>query len=87
MSDLDNEYLEFVETWPETRKTAKVFVNATRDGAPLGEIIWFGRWRQYAFMPEPGTVFNVGCMATIISRIDDLMERRRNFRSDDEPAA
>lgn len=74
---LENQYLEFQETWPEGRKTALVWIYSASSGDLLGRIAWFGRWRQYTFSPEPDTTFNTGCMETIMARIDDLMERRK----------
>lgn len=72
-----NEYLAFTEFVPEGRKTAVVNVSASRDGAPLGQVRWFGRWRQYAFFPEPECVFNQGCLTTINAYMAALMEDRR----------
>jgi len=58
------------------RKTAVVAVDSRSSGATLGWIKWFGRWRQYAFFPEPGTVFNPECMDDINSVIRSLMNER-----------
>ena len=41
----------------------------------LGKVRWFGRWRQYAFFPEPELVFEKTCLRTIA----DFCER--NTRS------
>lgn len=81
-----NEYLRFVEWTPKLQKTpvVKVFSahiidsGAGHDEALLGHIKWFGRWRQFVFQPQPLTVFNVGCMETIIEYIQSLMEERRS---------
>lgn len=59
------------------RKTEVWLVCAARDGALLGRIKWFGRWRQYAFFPSPGTVFNPDCLEAINEQIRTLMRRRR----------
>jgi hypothetical protein len=72
-----NEYLTFVEFVPEGRKTAVVNVEAARDGSLLGQVRWFGRWRQYAFFPADGCVFNEGCLTTINAYMAALMEERR----------
>jgi len=77
-SILDNPYLEFEELWPEGRKTAIVGVYSKSHGMRLGQIMWWGRWRQYCFFPDGHTIFNVGCMETIMARIDELMERRKS---------
>lgn len=43
----------------------------------LGLIKWYSSWRQYCFLPEEETVFNVGCLDTIEKFIKDLMEKRK----------
>lgn len=53
-------------------------VRAGRDmSTRLGVIKWFGRWRQYAFFPETGTVFNTECLKDIQNHIKGMMEKRR----------
>jgi len=42
----------------------------------LGQIKWYGAWRQYCFWPSPLCVFNVG-MDDIKGMINELMEQRR----------
>lgn len=74
---LTNPYLRFERAeHAETGKT-QVWLVLSRYGDPLGVIRWFGRWRQYAFHPEPGTVFNPGCLDTITANVRLLMEQRR----------
>jgi hypothetical protein len=59
------------------RKTEVWRVYATRGSALLGTIKWFGRWRQYAFFPEPDTIFNPECLDAINEQIRVLMKRRQ----------
>lgn len=61
---------------PPGRKTPIVLVRSRSIGAVLGEIRWFGRWRQFCFYPEPMTVFNAGCMSEIQKVIRELMAER-----------
>ena len=35
------------------------------DGAFLGRIEWFSRWRKYVFAPLPATVFEEDCLREI----------------------
>ncbi len=58
-------------------KTNVWTVFSTRTGNPLGHIKWFGRWRQYTFMPEFDTVFSSGCLNDIQDFIDNEMALRR----------
>jgi len=59
-----SKYLEFnvIEKKP---KTKVIEVTSKLHGDRLGIIKLFGRWRQYAFFPENGTVFNVECLNDI----------------------
>ena len=66
---MTSEYLAFHENMPRERgKSTKVWdVVSKRHGDLLGRVQWFGRWRQYVFVPQPETLFNSGCL-------DDLRE-------------
>lgn len=77
-----SEYLGFTldTEASENRKTEVWCVRATRDYALLGTIKWFGRWRQYAFFPEPGTIFNPDCLAEIATQTTLLTVRHREKR-------
>ena len=61
----------------EGRKTEVWQVRATRSGALIGTVRWFGRWRQYTFFPEPGTTFNHGCLEEIAEHCAVLTRRHR----------
>ena len=66
-----SEYLEFSITGHKP-KTKIYGVWSKKSGGILGEIKWFGRWRQYAFFPRPETIFNTECLNDIISYIEVL---------------
>ena len=70
------EYLTFTRTQVQGRKTDIVFVRK-RDWTQLGQIKWFGRWRQFCFFPEPETTFNRKCLSEIDVEIEALMAERR----------
>lgn len=63
--DRSNPYIEFRDVTPDDRRTRVVEVVAVRDGALLGTVKWFGRWRRYAFFPEPGCAFDPGCLEAV----------------------
>ena len=67
----------FFELLEKGEKTNKWYVIARRNEAVLGEIKWFGRWRQYCFFPVIGSVFNNGCMESICEFIKEEMEKRK----------
>lgn len=70
-------YLRFNEYDSASGKTKIVNVYSARSGDKLGEIRWFGRWRQYAFFPGEGTIWNPECMKEICEKISTLMKERR----------
>lgn len=71
-----SKYLEFsITEWKP--KTKAIGVWSRKSGETLGEIKWFGRWRQYTFFPRPETIFNSECLDDIRSYIKDLMLERR----------
>jgi hypothetical protein len=43
----------------------------------IGEIKWFGWWRQYCFFPIAETVWNPKCLDDVQSVIKELMEERK----------
>jgi hypothetical protein len=73
-------YLAFHENAPESAgKTTKVWdiVSKTR-GDVLGQVRWFGRWRQYTLYPTKGTVWNVQCLTDVAAFITARMTERRS---------
>ena len=74
----DTRYLKFRRVVPDKpRKTEVWSVLSTMHGDLLGTIKWFGRWRQYAFFPELGTIYNRDCLDDISRFVRGLMESRR----------
>ncbi len=66
-----SKYLEFalIELKP---KTKVIKVMSRLHGNTLGNIKWYGAWRQYAFFPGSDTLYNVECLNDIISYIKEL---------------
>ncbi len=61
----------------DTGKT-KVYAIVTKDGGTqLGCVKWFGRWHQYAFFPDPETVFEQTCLNDLRAFLASLMAARR----------
>lgn len=75
----ETEYLVFHETH-DTGKTKQWSVVSRRHGDPLGRIVWYGPWRQYAFYSHVGTYWNTGCLADVQQFITDQMAARRAAR-------
>lgn len=64
---------------PANRKTDRwcIFANS---GVVLGDVEWFGRWRQYTFNPSPSTTFNSGCLGDLATFLEQVNERHRAER-------
>ena len=73
-------YIRFqVAGFSESGKTQVWNVLMIRHGLePLGEIRWFGRWRQYAFFPRDDTLYSPDCLHAIADHISKLMVDRRH---------
>jgi hypothetical protein len=74
-----SEYLLF-ELDQRGEKTDRWRVHSTRSYDLLGRIKWFGRWRQYAFFPYQGCVFNRDCLTEIAAFTQQLMDQRKTKR-------
>lgn len=62
---------------PRDLKTEVWAVISTRHGDELGVIKWYGPWRQYAFFPRMGTVWNPDCLDQVTEQIRGLMRARK----------
>ncbi|HET7110228.1 MAG TPA: hypothetical protein VFI41_05110 [Gemmatimonadales bacterium] len=71
------EYLVFFDRTPAGRKTQIVNVVSKLHGDVLGEIRWYGRWRQYAFYPRADTIWNPQCLDEVTEFVRELMRARR----------
>jgi hypothetical protein len=69
----ETKYLDFFDLETKNRKTKHVAVINKHHQEIIGEIKWFGKWRQYCFFPYIDTVWNRDCLKSIIEVINDLM--------------
>jgi len=69
-------YVEF-ELVATKSKTNVYSVLSRSSGDFLGEIKWYGPWRQYCFFPAQQTVWSKGCLAEVNSFIQKLMDKRK----------
>ena len=63
---------------PAGRKTKIWWVRAKEGGTLLGEIGWYGAWRQYVFYPRQATIFNRTCLRDLAAACDAAMVDRRS---------
>jgi len=75
---MENEYIIFEERSSQTGVTKIIDLIAIQSKIKLGEIKWFGAWRKYAFFPNENTIYDKACLETITSKLNQLMEDRKN---------
>jgi len=69
-------YIYFIEV--ETKgKTSRWECLSKSSQDVLGEVKWYGPWRQYCFFPK-NAIFNKGCLEDINDFITQLMDLRKN---------
>ena len=73
----ETQYLRFIDLEARTKTKIIAVVNIHHD-EQIGEIKWFGKWRQYCFYPNGNTIWNVNCLNDVNSVITNLMEERKN---------
>jgi len=74
----ESEYLEFQDVIDgRERKTERIHVVSKSHGVILGDISWYGPWRQYVFFPDDDTLFNRACLRDIADFLDELMEAKK----------
>lgn len=76
----DSEYLSFEEDDHYQGKTKRLLVVSKRKLEILGEIKWYGPWRQYVFFPEEATIWNDRCLEDVQEVIKALMAEREDQR-------
>lgn len=74
----ENKWIRFERIQVEGRKTPIMFVYSVSSGVKLAEIKWHPAWRQFAFFPEPHTIWNPDCMTGVKEVIASLMLERVN---------
>ena len=64
----------------DSGKTSVWAVANISEQLKLGEIRWFGRWREYCFFPEPSQalVFSKGCLQDVAEFIASQMKTHRD---------
>lgn len=75
------EYMVAMRMADPKRKTQVWIIYAKRNMAVLGQVSWKGSWRQYAFKPTDGSVFNPGCMDEVSAFCRELTDAHRREKA------
>lgn len=72
-------YMYVRDSQPSASGLTSIWSILGRGDGVLGQVRWFGRWRCYAFHPEPHTVFNAECMEELMNfcATETKYQRRR----------
>jgi hypothetical protein len=70
------QYISF-ELIRSTGKTGFWLCRNLEHGDVLGEVRWYGPWRQYCLVAQTGVVLSAGCLKDIQAFIEFLMEGRK----------
>jgi hypothetical protein len=57
--------------------TDEVFTIHQRDGAALGYVEWYPKWREYVFMPGDDVTLSGGCMRDLALFLSKCANKRR----------
>jgi len=78
--DVESKCLEF-RIAAVKPKTMIWLVISKKRGDILGQISWYGPWRQYAFFPASSDVlFNAECLGDIKAFLENEMRKRKKSR-------
>lgn len=64
-------YLTFVKV-ESTSKTEKYMCLNKKSGGQLGEVKWYGAWRQYCYFPLVQAIYSSGCLNDIADFLNQL---------------
>jgi hypothetical protein len=74
---MESEYLKFRDVQKLDRKTKFIEVVSKQHGFILGEIRWYGAWRQYVFYPSSDSLYNWKCLSEISEYLTKMMNERK----------
>ncbi len=69
-------WIDFVDITHKT-KTKKFLVINRESKSRIGEVKWYGPFRQYSYFPSPNTVYERQCLLDITRFIQNLMNDRK----------
>lgn len=75
-----SKWIDFNKLKKPTDRKTDIYQVVTKDGNTLlGQISWYGPWRQYAFMPNANTVFERQCLTDIMNFIKKIMDEKKEL--------
>ncbi len=62
--DAEYEFIVFRLLERKAKKSIWACLNKNSE-TPLGEVRWYGAWRQYCYFPTTQAIYSAGCLADI----------------------
>ena len=69
-------YIHFVKV-KGNPKTSIWICRNNKSNTDLGEVKWYGQWRQYCYFPDGMSVYNIDCLKDIIDFVNQLNKEKR----------
>jgi len=77
---IKTKYIHFEEE--ESNPRTSVWSVKLANNGYIGEVRWYAPWRQYCWLIDD-LVFSASCLDDLTGLIKDLMEQRKNNRSEE----
>ena len=74
MINIGNKFIHIENLEPRNGKLAYTVVNS-KSGQRIGTVEWYRYWGRYVLIPLQDTVWDVGCMESIIKFIGNIKGR------------
>lgn len=74
-------YIQFKEQPKPATRVTRIWRVETLNGASLGEISYFARWRAYTFYPCARTTFDASCLKDIATFLEEANKQRKEERA------
>jgi hypothetical protein len=76
----------YIEEGASKPRTKVFYVYATLSGQLLGEVSWYGNWRQYTFLVYQRSVYDSGCMDAISEFTKKINKEHKEMRKAERDA-
>lgn len=75
---MESKWLTFRDASPMySKRTTSTWALYSKQGDNyIGQVRWYGPWRQYCFFPERDTIWNGECLGDVQAFVQTLMEQR-----------
>jgi len=78
VNNMEYKHLQFIEVEVGEKKTKQFEVQSLYDSSQLGNIHWYGGWRQYVFEPSFETRWSWDCLKELSEFIKMIMDARKS---------